>query len=613
MPRHLAATVCLLVLCALLPPAASAASVASSPSGPPATVDGPDGRIGLGGRWLFRLDPADTGIAEGLPERPSTVGWLPVTVPHSWNAADDSDASMIGTVGWYRRDFRLPRTGGDPKWLVRFLSVNHRAQVWLNGRQIGGHTGAYLPFELSLEGARKRRVNRLVIRVGNRRRPIDFPPGSGLGGGWWNYGGILREVEVRPVAAVDLEDVRALPRLRCPKCPAQVRVRAVLRNHSDRTQRVNVTGRIADLAFGLGRKKLAPNGRAVVGATVRVARPRLWSPRDPHLYPLTVAAVSDRGVARHRLKVGIRSIAVVDGRLELNGRRLRVRGVGVHEDEPGRGHALLPSDRRRLVSRTRQVGATMLRAHYPLHPDILEMADRLGLLVWSEVPVYRIRRALARPGVVDRAIDLARANVEANASHPSIITWSLGNELAPVPGPVEADLFARGAAAVRKVDPTRPVSLALQVAVPFACHAATYAPIDLLGINEYFGWYSGATADISPYLDAVRACYPRQALMVSEYGAEANRSGPVDEKGTYEFQSAWMGAHLGIFATKPWLSGSSYWALNEFKVRPGWAGGNPLPDPPMHRKGVISYLGERKPAYSVLQGAYRTRGRPSRP
>ncbi|MDP9386262.1 MAG: hypothetical protein M3P50_13745 [Actinomycetota bacterium] len=612
MPRQLAITVCVLLLWALAPAAASGASVASPPSGPPATADGPDGRIGLAGRWLFRLDPADTGLQDGLQDRASTRDWLPVTVPHSWNAADESDASMVGTVGWYRRDFTLPPTGGKPEWLVRFLSVNHFARVWLNGREIGGHAGAYLPFELKLTGVRRRRVNRLVIRVDNRRRPIDFPPGSGLSGGWWNYGGILREVEVRPAFGVDLEDVRALPRLRCSRCPGRVRVRAVVRNHADRAQRVDVRARLGGLAFRLGGKKLPAGGRGVVGGTVKVAEPRLWSPADPHLYSLAVDAVGERGTARHRLKVGIRSVTVTDGLLRLNDRRLRPRGVGVHEDEPGRGHALLPTGRERLVSRARRLGATMIRSHYPLHPHILEMADRLGLLVWSEVPVYRFRSALGRPGVVDRAIELSRANVEANASHPSIITWSLGNELSPVPGPVEADLFARGAAAVREIDPTRPVSLALQTARPFVCHAATYAPLDLIGLNEYFGWYSAQTADLSPYLDAMRACYPEQALMITEFGAEANRSGPVTEKGTYEFQSAWTGAHLGVFASKPYLSGVSYWALNEFKVRPGWAGGNPLPDPPMHRKGLISYLGRPKPAYLIVQRAYTPRRRGSK-
>ncbi|HEX8104030.1 MAG TPA: glycoside hydrolase family 2 TIM barrel-domain containing protein [Solirubrobacteraceae bacterium] len=615
--RHLLAVACLL---AALPAAAAApaqAATSSLPTGRPATTDGPAGRLGLDGRWLFRLDPADTGLDERLFAQKSTAGWAPVSIPHAWNANDDSDASMIGTVGWYRRDFRLPRMAGKPTWLIRFLAVNHRMEVWLNGRQIGAHSGPYLPYEIALRGVRLKRVNRLVVRVGNRRRAVDFPPGAGLGGGWWNYGGIIREVEVRPVFGVDVADVRALPVLKTPRSPARVRIRAVLRNHDDEDRRVSVQGTLGGIPFRLGGHQVEAGKKVVAAKTVLVRRPHLWSPGDPFLYPLTVEAVSERGTARRSLHVGIRSIAVVDGRLELNGRPTRIHGVGFHEDVPGRGSALLPNDRRRLVARAGRVGATMLRTHYPMHPHLLELADKLGFLVWSEVPVWRMKpRTLGRPGVVNRAIALSRENAEVNASHPSIFTWSLGNELATQPTAVEADYYARGAAAVREVDPTRPISVALQTRQPFTCFAAAYAPIDLLGVNEYFGWYSGSNDDLSPYLDAMRACHPGQAIMITEFGAEANRSGPYEEKGTYEFQHEWIGRHLGVFATKPWLSGVSYWALNEFKVRPGWAGGNPRPEPPYHRKGLLSYDGRPKPAYVLIRQAFggprarvRTRGR----
>ena len=600
--RHLLVAACLLAAAA---GPASAAAPATLPTGRPATTDGPDGRLGLSGRWLFRFDAEDTGIGDRLFEQAAAAGWTPTTVPNAWNATDDSDASMIGTVGWYRRDFRLPRVGHRPAWLIRFLGVNHRMRVWLNGREIGHHSGAYLPYETRLKRVRLKRANRLVVRVDNRRRGTDFPAGAGLGGGWWNYGGIFREVEVRPVLGVDVADVRALPRLKCPDCPARVRVRAVLRNYDEDARRVTATGTLGGLAFNLGSHKLEGRERVVVAKTVLVRRPHLWSTRDPYLYPLSVAATSERGVERRTLHVGIRSIKVVDGRIELNGRPIRIHGVGFHEDVPGRGSALLAADRRRLVSRARRLGADMLRTHYPMHPHLLELADKEGFLVWSEVPVWRMKpRVLGRPGVVNRAIGLVRANVEANASHPSIFTWSLGNELATQPTAVEADYFARGAAAVRAVDPTRPVSLALQTRKPFTCFAAAYAPLDLLGVNEYFGWYSGYNEDLSPYLDATRACHPDQAIMITEFGAEANRDGGYGEKGTYQFQHEWIGRHLEVFATKPWLSGISYWALNEFKVRPGWAGGNPQPEPPYHRKGLLTYDGRPKPAYLLIRKAF---------
>ena len=130
----------------------------------------------------------------------------------------------------------------------------------------------------------------------------------------------------------------------------------------------------------------------------------------------------------------------------------------------------------------------------------------------------------------------------------------------------------------------------------------------MIGINDYFGWYPGPgglvfdRTKLPAYLDSVRACYPDQALMVTEFGAEANRDGPVEEKGTWAFQQDFINFHLATYASKTWLSGAVYWALNEFKVRPGWEGGNPRPTPPLHQKGVLSY-GDftRKPAWADLQ------------
>jgi beta-glucuronidase len=141
--------------------------------------------------------------------------------------------------------------------------------------------------------------------------------------------------------------------------------------------------------------------------------------------------------------------------------------------------------------------------------------------------------------------------------------------------------------------------------------AGEYAPLDILGINDYFGWYTGPNGQIAdrnglgPYLDQVRRCYRHKAIIVTEFGAEANRSGPVTEKGTYEFQQDFVRFHLAVFASKPWLSGALYWALREFRVRPGWNGGNPVPSPPLHTKGLLRFDdASKKPAWFDVQKSY---------
>ncbi|MDQ5808566.1 MAG: beta galactosidase jelly roll domain-containing protein, partial [Actinomycetota bacterium] len=182
-----------LLLVALLAPAAAAAAQ-EPPSERVLYEDGHTNRYLLDGQWLFRLDPGDDGVSSGFARDSGTEGWAPTTVPNAWNAGDDSPASMQGTIGWYRRDFRLPTSSARYDWILRFESVNYRTRAWLNGREIGRNTGAYLPFELRIPARALNRggVNRLVVRVDNVRRSFDLPP-AGFSrtavptGGWWNY------------------------------------------------------------------------------------------------------------------------------------------------------------------------------------------------------------------------------------------------------------------------------------------------------------------------------------------------------------------------------------------------------------------------------------------
>jgi beta-glucuronidase len=297
--------------------------------------------------------------------------------------------------------------------------------------------------------------------------------------------------------------------------------------------------------------------------------------------------------------------------LLLNGRTLNVRGVGLQEDSRSLGFAITNQIRDQQIAWTRELGATLLRAHYPLHPYTLEQADRLGLLVWSEIPVWQVdTEELARREVRDAAVNVLRRHVEDARNHPSVLLWSIGNELSARPGPVQASYIRGAAGAAKELDPTRPVALAVAASPTVGCQAE-YGPLDVIGLNDYFGWYpgtNGVIADrelLSEYLDSVRACYPEKALVMSEFGAEANRSGPLEERGTYEFQNDFIAYHLGVYATKPWLSGAIWWALQEFRVRPGWDGGNPRPIPPIHQKGVVGFDGARKPGFAELQRLFR--------
>jgi beta-glucuronidase len=581
---------------------------------------GPDGRYLMGGEWLFRLDSADQGLRERFMRTSSTAGWTTTTVPNAWNATDTSNESMAGSIGWYRKDFRLPSRSSRMSWVLRFESVNYRARFWLNGKPIGANTGAYLPFEIRIPSSALKRngTNRLVVRVDNRRYPTDFPP-SGLSttnlptGGWWNYGGILREVYLRKVDRIDFNTVLARPELACATCDAKVLLRATVRNATSSTQRVRVAGTFGGREVSLGSASVGAGDIRSFSRRITVRNPRLWAPGSPTLYSVRFRArVGERQVAGWRLQTGIRKIDVsADGRLLLNGSPLNIRGVGLHEDDPVAGFAVGNARREQYVAEVKELGATLIRSHYPLHPHLHELADRQGILLWSEVPVYAVKTQYLKRELVRKlaAKELA-ANINANQNHPSILVWSIGNELSSRPGPVQGDYIRRATAQAKDLDPTRPVGLAVAGYPSVGCQPE-YAPLDVVGINDYFGWYpgpNGVIADrdsLSEYLDGVRGCYPRKAVMVTEFGAEANRNGPIEEKGTYQFQQDFVNYHLGVYATKPWLSGAVYWALEEFRVRPGWEGGNPRPNPPIHEKGLLTF-GDRakKPAWFDVQRLY---------
>jgi beta-glucuronidase len=284
----------------------------------------------------------------------------------------------------------------------------------------------------------------------------------------------------------------------------------------------------------------------------------------------------------------------------------------VVEDSKQLGAALNDAIDRRLIAQARDLGATAIRSQYPLDEHLEELADENGLLVWSEIPVDKIPpRYLAMSSVRDRAIGKLRENILTNSSHPSIIVWSIANELAPVPDVAQGAYIARAVSAAHALDPTRPVGLAVAAYPSVGCQARYYAPLDVIGFNDYFGWYPGPVGDLkdrnglSGYLDAMRACYRRKGLVVTEFGAEANREGPASEHGTYAFQQDFVSFHLKVFASKPWLGGAIYWALQEFRVRPGWGGGNPRPSSPIHAKGLVSFSGALKPAYYDVRDLYR--------
>lgn len=592
--------------------------MAQSPTKQVLYTDGQTDRWLLGGTWLFRPDPSGVGVAQGWwQDQSATDGWTPVAVPNSYSAGNLTLQSYDGYVGWYRRDFTLPTNAfahyvpaRDRHWILRFESVINSATVWLNGRMVGYHVGGYLPWEIDLKGLRSG-TNQLIVRVDDRTTASSLPPGPGSP--WWNFGGIQREVYLRAVSRADLQQVMIRPVLPClSNCTATIEEQATVRNVTGSSQSVRLYGYYGHNRISFGSARIAPHRTWTAYATVDVRHPRLWAPGHPTLYRATLTLTDNKGrpLGGYVDYSGIRSITVTNGRLELNGRPLDLRGVDLQEENAGTLGALSPGQTEQLISWVSQLGATVIRTQYPVGSLMEELADRAGIMIWSEIPVWGVQNQyFGQPGWLSQAYSTLTQNILDNQNHPSVLVWGIANEPSQPPPGQEAQYFVNAAALVHRLDPTRPVAMSIQGIPGYVC-SDSYAPIQVLGVDQYFGEIDqggGATDDrdaLSPFLDSVRACHPNQAVMVTEFGYDGNRNGPVEEYGTYQYQANMLSYDLGVLATKSWLSGALIQTLQDFYSFPGYNGGNPWPTNDVNTKGLLDLYGNPKPAFSLVSSSF---------
>lgn len=460
-------------------------------------------------------------------------------MPHTWNRVGyykDAPASHINTaenvvttqgVGWYKLVFTPPANAGDRETFLQFDAASRIATVWLNGTLLGTHRGGFSRFRLDCTAAIKPgRENALTVKVDNTRPA----PGSStadvlpLTGDFFVYGGLYRPVSLISTSKthLDLMDdgssgIYAQTASITPS-GAQVQVRTRVRNDSLqpetlslRTMLVDAQGRVA----GQQQESVTVGPASTVQRTtdVRVAHPRLWQGvESPYLYHLVVE-LSDKPshlLDRISIPFGIRQIRFDPDRgLFLNGKHITVHGVGYHQDREGKGWASDPQDVASDEATMREMGVTGIRlTHYQHGQPIHDLADHDGLVVWDEIPLV----SQWTMGNSSRPTDALRENarqqlrelIAQDFNHPSVITWSIGNEIdfgnsmpafvgdktggLPDPLPLLKELNALA----HELDPGRPTTLAT------CCEGIRYAPdtvvpitasvTDLSGANRYFGW-----------------------------------------------------------------------------------------------------------------------------
>ena len=571
-------------------------------------------------------ETAPEGEEPGAPATPAgraagAAGpWQPVRVPSVFDARALAPF-YPGSVRRYRIEFTGPKTPRGFRWRIGFESVRREATVFLNGRRIGRNTDPYTPFDVDARGLRPGRTNRLVVVVDSRKNP-DLPEG------WWNWGGIVRPVQLEPVGRAHVRDLGTMSRVRCRgparRCRAELLLDGVLERLGKRAvaPRLDVrlrspSGRTTARSFRLGRLSAE---RRQMRLSMRVPAPELWSPERPSLYSARIT-LRDRGAVQQvvRRDVGLRSVQVKRAHLYLNNRRVQLRGASIHEDMLGHGAALTGEDMDTIVRDLKDLGANITRSHYLLAEGLLRRLDRAGILVWNEAPIWQRDHGanlLWRPAERHRALVTVARTVKAGRSHPSVLTHSVANELSFSPDKKRGTrvFLDRARVMAGKLDPTIPISVDIK-GRPGYGEQFTYERFELLGVNQYFGWYRWVENfdDLEPFVYELRDHYPRTALVMTEWGAEARpelATAPVSRKGSYVFQTLHAQRTLDVIDRSPVLSGGIYWTLREFEIYPGWTGGagqRPAQFRPntRHHKGLISYAGVRKPAFFVVRDRYR--------
>lgn len=588
--RRLAASVAVAVLFAGASTAAATASAAGG-GAPPRAVD---------------LDGA------GWQYAPDHRTWSAVDLPHVFDARPTAQ-DFSGQTGWYRLSLQQPDdTPAGYVWGLRFEQVRRVADVLIDGRPIAHHTDPYAPFTVALpqlgDGAR----HEVEVRVDNHKAKEPRE-------GWWNWGGITRPAQLVPLGAVVTHDAGFLPR-RAADGTWSVLVDATVENRGTTEVTPALRARLTDPdgdgagSAGATSRPLAPGERARVRFSVPVGGDaKLWAPGHPALYGAALDTSAGGTTWQHdTARVGLRTVTVRDGLLQLNGQPVELRGASIQEDVDGHGPALTDADVRSIVAQLEAVGANVTRAHYALDQRLQDRLDEAGIMVWTQAPIYHRDKLLQTEAQRDAALATVRAAVLQTRNHPSALTHSVANELSVIPDRVPGTAaFLRDARALTlDLDPTLPTSVDT-LSYPGYPRQNAYAAFQLLGVNSYFGWYPGkaghSTADIralGPYLDRMRAMYPDSGLVLTEFGAEATLTGPATDKQTYAFQEVYTRDVLGAVRAAPTLSGAIYWTLQEFAVKPAWDGGAGIPGADrdaIHHKGLITYDGRRKPAYDVLK------------
>jgi beta-glucuronidase len=560
--------------------------------------------LSLNGEWHYIVDPYDGGLynfhreirkdgffLNGAPETGSN-GLIEydfsksptLKVPGDWNTQHESLFYYEGFL-WYQRDFDYDPPSGH-KTFLHIGAANYKSIAWVNGVQACVHEGGFTAFDCDVTASIRKGKNFVVIAVDNTRLADGVPT---LNTDWWNYGGLTRDVSVVDLPAKYIDDYD----LHLNRSRTAIEGAVHVENGSAGEE---VTVSLPELNRSVTVKLSAGNRASIAIPAGGIA---FWDPEHPRLYKVQIQ--TDKDLLEDDM--GFRTIEVRGTDLLLNGKPVFLRGISIHAEAPFRGgRANSDQDVATLLGWAKELGCNYVRlAHYPHDQRMTRAADRLGLMVWSEIPVYWAEE-FNEPAVLAKAEQQLSEEIRRDRNKASIVLWSIANETPDTP---ERTLFLKTLASkVRALDPTRLVTAALLV------HSQGHdkyvddplgEALDVISVNEYIGWYEQSPQDADTTNWHISYQKP---LILSEFGgdAKAGLHGADTERWTEEYQASIFRHQLAMLRTIPQVRGLSPWVLMDFR--------SPMRQLPgiqdnYNRKGLISDQGEKKQAFFVLQSAYK--------
>ena len=506
-----------------------------------------------------------------------------LSVPGDWNTQMEKLYYYEGNL-WYKKSFDYTRQAGNRVFL-HFGAVNYEVKVYLNGKKIGEHVGGYTSFNFEVTDELREKDNFLVLKVDNTRRREAVPT---VNTDWWNYGGVTRSVHLVETPPSFIRDYFIqLKKGSKNEIAGWVQVEGA----GDQNVTVSIPSLKINREF-----RTDQNGRAEVNIKGKFER---WSPANPKLYEVKISTTTDDITDQ----IGFRSIATDGHKILLNDEPIFLKGISVHEEAPfGPGRVTSKEECETLVKWAKELGCNFIRlAHYPHSEEMIKAAERHGVMVWSEIPVYWTV-LFDNPATYANAENQLEEMITRDKNRGNIILWSVANETPVSDG--RLNFLSRLAQKVKTLDNTRLTTAALDTHSSEDGYNIIDDPlgehIDVIGINQYCGWYWGKPSECSSLKWKINYNKP---LIISEFGGGALQGlhGEPNERWTEEYQDEVYKYNLEMLEKIDFLAGITPWLLTDF-LSPRRNLDRIQND--YNRKGLISEDGVKKKAFFTLRDFY---------